>query len=539
MKPEVYKIDDVVFEVEGIRPFAVSGFSLVLRENTVPVLHVSVDPVHDPAAGVSTKAERPGFADAARWQKALAAISDNRRKARFSAVVYKTGDKGVFEEYQKLDIKDWFVVAAGIPSFSSHGEFALSISLMHPAVEADYALPRIAGIRRMSERILSSPESWSADNPVQALSKIYKAYSNRSAYGDPDVPAGSVTGDPVKAALMSLVDRLGMAAAAIDRRFEWLPGGGVAGPGSAYGKWPLEFLGGETLNAVKYSFAQEVVFATDTSPVDVLCNRIASLWGLGMIPCYWRDKLAVAPFSPWSAPSARVSSSDLSKIEFPPSDPNRLIGVMMNPDGVYGQGGTTSLATGVGSDIHRSPHAAVFIPPGVLSNPALGTGRIVEMARPDWIERLADAQVRYGTTPLNKGNGSPADYAGKVALTPGELSKKQELVKEATKVAVKYAYYSTYKRLASLSVHGRLHFKSPGSSIDVSDGEGYICPGFVYSIVHEGAPVLRFYADTVVHTVDRASGKASTSISGGYATEDPPASLLTPMFPNPLYSKGP
>lgn len=490
-----------------------SGFTLVAQENQIPSVTLNVAPgltkddVKKKTAVINT-----GLGSLATWNSKLQNAAARRDKCDITLGVISGED-----DTQRIDLKDWVVIAAGVPQASANGSFYTSVVAAHPAVLADIST-QLLSFTPLSGGDVSKVYNTSkqAANIVAVMSATLKEY----------VACRSVSaGTNVDALVGKLKQYAAEVAAALDKNIVWGDPDGGQAPA-----WAFEHLVPNVAPYLRMAIANMTIENAE-SAIRLLTGPLAQMLGFSLIPTYDKPVLYLRPFNPWGAVAFSVPPSYVHEIQFPADDKSLTLGVLVPVDGSSGADSTTVNSTAPTSD--SVPYSSLygFVPE--TKDP--GVGSITVIPLPAWLQSIqlalsAQTPPTPATNTSNHATGADLkiDEEADVDASGEGYAEDKEAV--ATAYA-RYVFNSTYRRGVECSVKTRLTF-------DVAGGRKVI-PGDVARIISEdNTPLFDYYITGVSHVGDVLQKTAFTELTGAFVR--PPngvAGVVDASTKNPLYYK--
>ena len=127
----VYTFKNVSVTIEGIE-HAVSSITLILRETSIPMLRLVIDPKHTAKDAVipASTASLSSIADS--LVDLLKAAELKSTATKFSFEMYGWKNNKPNQLIQELKLDNWVLNSAGMVGVSASGNFSLELELLHP-----------------------------------------------------------------------------------------------------------------------------------------------------------------------------------------------------------------------------------------------------------------------------------------------------------------------------------------------------------------------------------------------------------------------
>jgi hypothetical protein len=530
----------------------VSSALILLRENSIPTIRLSVDPAHT-AGEKATDAKITGLGELLAAHSKLSNLAAERATATFSVTILDEKDK----VFGKLELSDWIVTSAGVGQAAAVGAFSVQVEIQHPITKIDAAGINLGNLRKtfdLRNQGLNTEDIVSAlvsviGNVVEG--KVEELIVNDLACGAPD---------DITVELELYNQRLEDAAQAMSEHLEYSAEEAFE---CTYTNWPLQSLcldTDEALRIMASTLYGYVLGVNDVNLWETLVHSICDQWSLTVIPTYWEATLKLAPYTPWGYYQIKLRDYDISVLNFPAADPAPIGGIGMHV-----------LDPGSGADYttfqsHLSDGVSLttvipYLPEGTKNDESKERGRIVMLELPGWLRALKTKKASAGgkntaPTAADKKGLVKTPAEGTTAMRPASADGTQYSLGTDQYLGAAYhcahqAFLSMYRSGVQLTISTRLLLTTEFSLVGTDNNRnGYITPGYVCRI--EGPPagtedpeasglgyvgVFDFYITDVVHTIDFQNGAAGTQISGRYVR---PPGGVPDMVPsgqcNPLYT---
>jgi hypothetical protein len=516
-----YEFTNVSFTCGG-RDCAVSSIRLTLRQNGIPEARVVVDPAHGPSDAVrpATKATL-GVITA--WHTEF----EGYAKEKASATLKFTAKSKL--DTQDVSLTGWVVTAAGITGASAKGNFALEITIQHPATALDENVMHVGSLAKQAEASIQS-----YGDPLMAIKDLLRRYGQARR-----LPAAKTCGNSPAAALQQSPDtainkaRRDLVTLSTDltKYLEW---------DSTGSNWPcqngcLDVMLPQICNTM-YGYLTGL---DQHTMWELISARLSTDFHLEVLPTFWEDKLKLRPAQPWGKPEYTIYDDEISDLTYPGVDPAPLGGVSAQME--IATSGDYSVLLGQEGDRHQMLTEALYLPPDVISGKA--KGRVILVDAPSWLSCLGsvDAAAAGGVTApgpkesnhnqLRTPGNTPRDHQPEAVSGPA-YTQRQEKVKGALYYYAHGMFLLLYRQGVQTEVRTRLLLKPTG-------GPEYLTAGYCCSLEsREDGTVFDFCIETVIHSIDFQAGTAGTEIYGRYCR--PPTGFEGMAYmaggtPNPMY----
>jgi hypothetical protein len=517
---------------------------MVLRDNAIPIVRVTVDPAHEYFSGPVGSFNSPDATEATlsriiEWHKKFQTWSVQKKPADFHLIVTRKEDPDIPGDgtvEQTLDLKNWVLTGAGIKGASASGNFALEVELSHPLAGCDNSPAVLSGFKQMVE-FRPSEAGW-ADIPT-ALVEIMRKYATyKRCLTDEGLWGSSATGcpeiePPEDSIREKLTKQVKAAADIVDKHLKW----NAAGYDGSYTEWPVEECFAPMLQELQLCLSDQIIGNADATPYEILMNVICPTWGTILVSTYWADsagdqKLELRPFSPWMRDQVKIVSTDVADVQMPGVDPAPVAAIIEQHQGVMSAGEFSVYIKHADDNGFISDEIA-YMPEKIVNSDEWG-GRVYHLMPPTWCMMTG---VKEGGKKGDKTNQKTAESDRKLAtganssvLAPSNIetsttriANRLERVRSAIWSHCKYTFMSKFRQGVSTRLSCRLLITSPDSTLPGN----HVIPGHVFQLVDAipdfavtgstlPEPIFDFYCDGVVHSMDCQNGHASTEITGKY-----------------------
>lgn len=508
----VYTFKDVSLTIDGI-PYFISSMQIVLQENGIPEVNLTIDPHPLPDTERAVDATFEFFA---REHKILqqAAIDYAPASLTITAEASEGGDT------QTLELSDWVVTGAGVGGVSASGGFGFKVRIQHKIALADAAV--IIGSVRTDVANKFNLAGTKFKDVLDGFVKSIEAYSKleRTVMHPVECGGGSAGSTP-SSSLKRAVDAMASAANVLKNNIE-----------SSVGL-PLDSCKIIDRELIANTIPDYVVnFTPETSIWQLFIGYVTDHFSLSLKPTIDKDKLKLVPAEPWAKASITINADDVSDLDFPSVDPAPVMGVAVQ---YQEPGADIDHSSSVYNKLEESfsDSEMIYMPGGEAK------GRIVRLHPPCWAAAIGNKKASsdgQNTVPDN------AEAAGKlISPSNNDVSSKSvpsdegggSLKNANIFLGVIYAcaqqqFLITFRQQVGVLLQTRLMFSTKA---------GLIVPGNVCSFKSsEGTTVFDFYVTDVVHVIDCQGSTARTEISGRYVRPEKGfPGIVEPGTKNPLY----
>jgi len=530
-KSDVYVFKNPNVTLDGTE-YCLSSLSIILKENAIPTLRLSVDPAHTPEDPMNP-ATPATLNNILKWHTKLQNLTATKKTGSVSLEVHNTSGLE-----QTIALKDWLITGAGILGTSAAGSFALEVEMQHPLAGCDYSAMNLGNFIGPVD-LMSKEHDIRGDNIIDTLHKALVAYSEIPL--DPkavDVECA----EPVAPSIASLRTKLQDATAALGLHLEWRPE--MSEGDCGYTEWPVEdcldestTTGAPNIDALVETIAGYVVGQSEFTIWELVAAVFCPHWAVSIIPTFWLDALALAPYTPWGYPSTIILDSEINDITFPGMDPAPIAGTFLQMQAPCAGADSTTFGSGLQDSIINI-EAIPYVVDGI-------DGRITRLESPDWLKGLSmvsAGQSSGRTSPAGKGQSrvhtSSSTLIGHspASDTADQYSVNAETYRGILYRCAKQYFLSSFKREVTVTLNTKLLLALPSNRSAIEGG--WVIPGQSCGVqTHDEVDVFDFYITEVVHTIDCQNSRAGTVIKGGYARPGAVGGGIVPTGTcNPLYS---
>lgn len=532
----------------------VSSVTISLQASDIPTASIIIDPAHEANADADSSdvstAISGTIGNLKDWNDRVQAVAaDPKNKATLTITIEPASstDGGIT---QSVTLKDWLVIAGGIGKTgggaSAAGQFALDVTLQHPAGNLDRVMPAMGS----KDTPIWGHQAY--ENPITGTKAAWTALIDYLKRKPPqaELPPSACASDMPNALTISEVwqavyESSGKIVEKMTDYLEWQ----ASWPENAanYSSLPFEhscFEGDQwCLNGVRYALTAVAQNPEDKSLWDAFIHELALEWQLTLVPTYWQNKLTVMPHSPWALPAITVNDDQISNIVFPGVDPAPIGGVQMyytttkDPlDATWYNGND---AEG-GNAVETSVLFAVMLDGEPI-------GRILKYRAPSWLQAAwqgdaaaagrvtAPAEADANGTLLTAEGVMPSDSVD--SSNTGDAEARKGMIAGAAYLCAAQMFLASYRAEVEGSVSTCLLIRSDFSKWP----EGYVIPGCVARIqaVSPEKPMFDMYLTGVTHYLNAATGEASTMLTGKHCRDTAKGESAENAIPegtyNPIY----
>ena len=552
----VFTFSDVEFKIDGVG-YNVASIGVMLQENAVPKIVVTIDPVY--ALNASPEpAINASFTLIKKLNDKFQAAARQRLPADLVLTVNRMG-----EPEQELALFDWVCVDAGFGTTSASGSISLKVTIAHPLIALDSTLSMLGNINEVgfSNKLLTALTG--ATDLVDALQKVLGVYATlQRTFGFANaVASGADQADPVDYGATSVVEgacaigqqditavwqavlnRIRRIQSVLNSNLLWdsTPGGG--------GDWPLQdCLPAEYMLGLQRSVAGYLQGADEYNILSLLTHTLSNDYQTVLVPTYTQDTLQLSPANYWGLPKLTVHEYEIADISLPTADIEPIAGIGMNFSERVRKNGCTWLramaddATAFTVADMSIYLAKAFITAANDATDWTNVAKIPMISPPAWFSYMREFSLESTETDIAtlSDNGSTvggnfgADAAAP-SVNATDFVQDDATLKGVLQRVCAAVFRAQYKSAYQIKMHTRLMLIN-----DESDTPGNaVIPGVVCRILTaDGDIFYDMYVTDVEHTIDVASGTACTDITGAYVrSEGEYANIVATGCVNPLWS---
>lgn len=490
----VYTVKNVEFTVDGFK-LPVNSVRLDLALNQIPYYMIDVPPCgwNDNLIKIGS----PGLADGKQLLKQCFEWANKRAICKLKIELQPTSD-GNAGNPVKLELNDWVLGNASLGTVNVTNGYLLNLQVFHPAfnltkfglfcdgLAAPLDLTTVSG-----SDIVSIADS-TYKKIVESLNSVPQKTPDKNIESLPR-PAGEKELFDLAKKILQLATQN----ASPSRYLSW-GGGGL--PLSTV-QSTLGTVGVDGQKAITVAMASECIPRQGASVWDSVLAA-AENWGCVIVPTYTSSTLSVTPSNPWAKPSASVSDTQISQLQFPSFDSDPVLGIRC----VNSQAATLS---GVSTDFEDKINENMvstwcYIPQGVAtgdSSNMLAHGRLYNIGTPQWWGSLAAAAQSLRTYDMD---GKSHEDEAASASNPDESIESALFAAQVVYAA--YIFQLLFKQTFTASFSGPVLLSLiPGSVVSVKDKSGSVFNGYMIG---------------VSHTFSVSSSSAMTSVTLSYCREE-------------------
>ena len=490
----VYTVKNVEFTVDGFK-LPVNSVRLDLALNQIPYYMIDVPPCgwNDNLLKIGS----PGLADGKQLLKQCFEWANQRATCKLKIELQPTSDANSGSPVN-LELNDWVLGNASLGTVNVTNGYLLNLQVFHPAfnltkfglfcdgLAAPLDLTTVSG-----SDIVSIADS-TYKKIVESLNSVPQKTPDKNIES---LPRPAAEGDIFK--LAKKIIQLATENASPAKYLLW-KGGGL--PLSTV-QSTLKTVGVDGKKAVTVAMASECIPRQGASVWDSVLAA-AENWGCVIVPTYTSSTLSVTPSNPWAKPSASVSDTQISQLQFPSFDSDPVLGIRC----VNSQAATLS---GVSTDFEDKINENMvstwcYIPQGVAtgdSSNMLAHGRLYNIGTPQWWGSLAAAAQSLRTYDMD---GKSHEDEAASASNPDESIESALFAAQVVYAA--YIFQLLFKQTFTASFSGPVLLSLiPGSVVSVKDKSGSVFNGYMIG---------------VSHTFSVSSSSAMTSVTLSYCREE-------------------